>query len=406
MKNQMKFSCPKTAGICLAVLLPFCLIATYIQLLLGVWINCVLLPVLILLFPLYRWTLKSDVPRALAVYVGVCAAQTFPTQFTAIIETHLRFLTGGAPLAAAVLHLVLACIMPLLAAYPALRYCTWIIDCLDFPKIWYSTVLLSSLFLIFNLLASFYSTANNGVNILLLLLESCALALLVSAYSLFYQGSRLILERAKLEQQSQLLEIQSHQYRTLQEHIQQTAQLRHDFRHSVRLLSSLAEQGNLEGIRSYLTAYEHNMAENTTIIFCANATLNALLGYYHEAAVSCGVVTDWKIRLPEPLTVSELDMASLLGNIIENGIDGCRTLPQNKRYFSLTTEVRHGSMYIVSTNSFDGHVNKVQGGYRSIKHRGGGIGLSSIAYVAEKYSGTVQISNTDKEFYVDIILKL
>jgi len=247
----------------------------------------------------------------------------------------------------------------------------------------------------------------SGTSLLFLLLEVCALALLTSAYMLFYQGARLILEHAQLEQRAQLLEMQSHQYRTLQEHMRQTARLRHDFRHSVRLLSALAERGDLEAVRTHLAEYEHSLAENVTAVYCANATLNALLGYYHEAAVSNGVKTDWKIRLPEPLTVSELDMASLFGNIIENGIDGCRTLPQSKRYFSLTTEVRHGSaLYIVSTNSFDGCVNRGRAGYRSTKHGGSGIGLASIAAVVYKYNGSMEVSNTDKEFYVDIILNL
>lgn len=48
----------------------------------------------------------------------------------------------------------------------------------------------------------------------------------------------------------------------------------------------------------------------------------------------CAVQTfpAWKIELPEPLTVSELDMAALFGN----------------------------TLYVVSTNSFDGKVKKAR----------------------------------------------
>lgn len=410
-KNQMKYTWIKTAALCLVVLVPFILIASWFQSYLQIESNYFLLPALVLFFPLYRKTLKTDLQQALAVYVGVCAAQTFPAQFANIFDIYIHPLSWKTEfsLEASLLQLALACLLPLIAAYPSRHQFSWIIDYLNSPKIWYTTVCLSSVFLVFNVMAiptsNIYSM--NSTSLLFLLLETCALALLASAYTLFYQGAKLILEHAQLEQRSQLLEMQSHQYRALQDHMHQTARLRHDFRHSVRLLSALAEQGDLVGIRSHLAAYEHSLTENVAAIYCTNATLNALLGYYHEAAVSCAVETDWKIRLPEPLTVSELDLASLFGNLIENGIDGCQTLKQGKRYFNLTTEVRHGStLYIVSINSFDGFVDKRRDQYRSTKHSGSGIGLASIAAVVEKYNGSMQISNTDTEFYVDIIINL
>lgn len=124
-------------------------------------------------------------------------------------------------------------------------------------------------------------------------------------------------------------------------------------------------------------------------------------------AVSAGIETDWHIELPDPLPVAELDMTSLFGNLMENAIDGCLTVPEGSRYFCLTTEIRHGNrLYIVSTNSFDGKVRKGKNGYRSTKHSGDGIGLASIAAAAEKYGGSVQASHSDTAFFVDVALKI
>ncbi|MDE6260468.1 MAG: ATP-binding protein [Oscillospiraceae bacterium] len=242
---------------------------------------------------------------------------------------------------------------------------------------------------------------------LFLLLEGCLLAILTSIYLLFFWATSVILEHAELKERTQLLEIQSRQYWALQEHMRQTARLRHDFRHSIRLLSALAAEEDLAGVRTHLAEYERSLAEYTPAVFCANAALNALFGYYYEMAVSAGVDTDWRIELPDPLTVSELDLAGLFGNLLENGIKGCQTLPEGERRFSLTTELRQGdSLYIVSTNTFDGHVCKRKGGYYSIRHDGHGIGLKSIAAVAEKYGGSVRFSHSDAEFFVDVVMKV
>ncbi len=184
---------------------------------------------------------------------------------------------------------------------------------------------MSFVFLIFNVLAVplSYKTLHTGrMFSLFLLLEGCLLAILTAIYVLFYLDTIVILEYAELKEHTHLLEMQSRQYRVLQEHMRQTAQLHHDFRHSVCLLSSLAEKGDIDSIQTHLAGYEARLAENTPANYCSNAALNALFGYYYELAVSADIGTNWHIELPEPLPATELDMVSLFGNLMENAIDG------------------------------------------------------------------------------------
>ncbi|MDE6313470.1 MAG: ATP-binding protein [Lachnospiraceae bacterium] len=412
MRNQMRYTLPKTAALCVAVLLPYSLLCAGLSTILRIDVNTILLPSLVLFFFLYRRTVTASLPKCLAIYVGVCAGQTFPAQFAYSFDAFLHPASGAADCSveAAFFRLGLSCLIAAVFAWPACQHFFRIVDCLDTPKIWYGAAALSSVFLIFNVLGvpKSYITLHTGrMFFLFLLLEGCMLAVLTSIYLLFYWGTAVILEHAALQERTQLLEMQSHQYRALQEHMRQTARLRHDFRHSVRLLSSLAEKGDINGIRAHLAGFEAILAENAPTNYCANAALNALFGYYLEKAVSAGVDTDWHIELPEPLPATELDMASLFGNLMENAIDGCLTAPEDRRYFCLTTEIRHGNrLYIVSTNSFDGKVRKGKDGYRSTKHSGNGIGLAAIAAAAEKYGGSAQASNSDTEFFVDVVLKI
>ncbi len=411
MKNQMKYSVGKTAAMCLGVLIPYSFANGWIIYAFDLDANALLLLELVGFFLLYRHTLRTDLPRALAVYVGVCAVQTFPAQMANALDAQLHPLTWAEQFSveAALFQFALGSLMTALA-WLIRRQIRWMIDNLDFAKIWYSTIGLSAVFLVINVAAvpnvpeMYY--AGQPFH-LFPLLEVCALALLVCVYVLFYQGSWLMLERTQLERRTQLLEMESHQYQALQEHMRQTARLRHDFRHSLRLLSALAEREDLAGVRSYLAEYERSLTERAPVRYCANAALNALFGYYEEMAASAQIETDWRIQLPDPLTVSELDLASLFGNLLENGINGCRTLRTGKRRFSLTTELRQGnSLYIVSTNSFNGYVRKGKNGYCSTRRDGRGIGLPSIAAVAEKYGGSARFSNSDTEFFIDVVLKV
>lgn len=411
-KNQLKYTGAKTAALCITILIPYCLAATWVCMALSIDTFTLLLPALCLFFFLYRQTVNMDLPRSLAIYVGVCAIETFPAQFAYSLDAWLHPLSNARDFSAeaALFQLFLSCLLLIAFIVPARRYFSWSIKNLNFPQIWYSTAVLSMGFLVFNVLTipRHYSTLQVGrLSYLFPLMEVCALAVLITIYVLFYLGTTLILKKEKLEKRSQLLEIQSHQYQILQEHMHQTARLRHDFRHSVRLLTSLANQNDIDSIKTYLAEYDSQLPANTPINYCSNTALNALFGYYYEKAHSAQIETDWKLELPEPLTISELDLASLFGNIMENAIAACRRVPDDLRYFYLTAEIRHGnSLYVVSTNSFDGKIKKGTDGYYSTRHDGKGIGLASITSIAEKYHGHTRISNDSKEFFVDVLLKI
>ena len=378
-KNQMKFSPAKTAVLCLAVILPYAVTAALLCLCLSMDVHAILLASLPLFFFLYRRTVDLDLSCSLAIYVGVCAIETFPVQFGYAFDAWLHPSSGASKLSpeAALFQFGISLLLLAAFAYPATHHFQRAVDSPGFSRIWYFTVALSSVFLLLNVLSvpQSYRTLHAGRMLWIFpTFEVGMFAMLVSVYVLFYRGTIVILEHAELLERTRLLEMQSHQYHILQEHMRQTAKLRHDFRHSVRLLSTLAEKGDTCSIRAHLAEYDTSLAKNTPMNYCANAALNALFGYYHE---------------------------------MENAIAGCRTVRPEARYFCLTTEVRHGNrLYIVSTNRFDGNVRKGKGGYRSTKHSGTGIGLASITAVAEKYGGSAKASHSDTELFVDVALKI
>lgn len=412
VKNQMRYTASKTALICLAVFFPYSVLAALLCDVYHIDANLVFLPSLIGFFFVFRNTVTASLPKCLSIYVGVCAVQTFPAQFAYCFDAFLHPESGAANFSteAALFQFVLSCLIAGAFAWPACRYFYRMVDLLDHPKIWISVTTLSSIFLIINVacIPQSYSNLHAGRSGRLFpLIEVGMLTILTSIYLLFYYGTSIILEHATLKEHTHLLEMQSHQFRELQEYMRQTARLRHDFKHSVHLLSTLADKGDLDSIRAHLSEYDRRLSENASVHYCSNAALNALFGYYHEMADSAKIRTNWKIELPEPLTVSELDMAALFGNTMENAISACAALPEDERYFDLTAEIRHGNtLYVVSTNSFDGKVKKGKDGYHSTKHSGHGTGLISIAAVAEKCGGSAQFSNNDKEFYVDVMIKM
>ena len=111
------------------------------------------------------------------------------------------------------------------------------------------------------------------------------------------------------------------------------------------------------------------------------------------------------IDIPANIAVADVDICSLVGNLLDNAIQGCMTIGENERQISFKADADNGDIFVVMTNSFDGYTKKKNVKYSSTKEKGFGIGLESIKTTVNRYNGYVNFYNDRKNFYTDIMLK-
>ncbi len=412
MRNRLKFSARKTALLCLAIFFPFSAFAAGLCLTTRLDMNYILLPSIVLFFFFYRFSVRVCFSCALSVYFGVCTLMSFPSQFAYGFDAWLypdsdvaHFSMWGG-----LFQLGVSCLAAALLAFPCAKIYSGLVERLSFPRVWYPLVAVHGIIFMFNMLMipHYYENLYVGrIFSMFIALEIIVLMLFIFLHVIFYHIADVVLKHAELSERSRFLEMQAEQYKRLQNYMRQTRLLRHDFRQSVHVLSTLADEGDLTGLKTHLREYEERWNTDTPTNYCANSVLNALFNYYKGMADAQGVKTDWQLSIPDPLTVSELDLAALFGNLMENALAGCMTVEENKRRFALSVESRQGNcLYIVSTNSFDGKTGKSGEKYFSTKRAGEGTGLLSISTVAEKYSGYARFSDSGGEFFVDVMLKI
>ncbi len=412
MKNRLRYSLKKTVMLCTAIFLPFIFLSAGVCYIFQLDAIVILLPSLVLFFLFYRRSVRVGISCALSVYMGVCTLMTFPAHYSYAFDARLHPESGAASFSAegALLQIGICYVFLAALAFPCLKIYSYLVEQLADTGVWYPLLTVHCVLLVTNLVMVPYSYSVlyvGRIYVSYLALETVFLIMFLLLHVIFYHIAKILLKHMELTQRSRLLEMQAEQYQTLQNHMNQTRLLRHDFRQSVHVLSSMAEKDDLSGLKTYLAEYEQRLEAEESVNYCSNAALNALFNYYKAMADSQKIKTLWQISIPEPLTVSELDISSLMGNLMENAIAGCGTVPADKRRFALSVEVRQGNfLYIVSTNSFDGRAHKSAGGYLSTKQTGEGLGLLSIASVAEKYNGYARASHDDRNFMVDIMLKI
>ncbi len=410
ISRRLRMSWKKILGLWIAILIPYFLIGSTLYAQFSLPMLFIELPALLGFFFVYWSTIKIDLSRALAIYVGTAAVELFTFPFSCMVDAKLNPDLSAFNLSwqGALVQPICSGLLFLGFSYPAYHYFSSVVDLLNAPKVWFSTVIISLIFFLLNLIVvpySFKTLFVARVYKIYVIVECAWLITLIAIYILYYYTASFVLKNSLLKEKTQLLEMESKQAQKLQEYIRQTTKLRHDFRHSVRLLSTLAKEEDLVALKEHLAAYETQLEMPSPAQYCQNVALNALFGYYEQMAKEANIRCTWKIALPDPLPFSELDLASLFGNLIENAIHGCEELPDNERYFFLTTEIPHpGELYIVSTNSFNGVIHKIGLKYHSTKSKGLGIGLNSMEATVEKYKGHIKITHDHKEFDVDIFL--
>ncbi len=213
-------------------------------------------------------------------------------------------------------------------------------------------------------------------------------------------------QKAQAENMKQLMQLQEKQYEKISNHISQLRKNNHDARHHIRTLMSLANEGNLEEIKTYLTGFIENIPSGKGLFFCNDLMLNAILEYYFSYAKSKSIPMEIKADVPEKLFDSA-DLSVLVGNLIENAVEAQENLAGEEKFINLKIKTFEDKIYFVVENAFDGVINTINGQYLSHKrdNRAAGIGLQSVHEIVKKYNGELVITTDNKIFKCSAMLE-
>ena len=106
-------------------------------------------------------------------------------------------------------------------------------------------------------------------------------------------------------------------------------------------------------------------------------------------------------KIPVSLTVSELDLCIIIGNLLDNAIDACMELPASERLIRVYMEMKGNYLYLSLLNTAGGRKKR---GFKSTKGKGRGLGLRRIDSAVRKYGGYVTRASEDNAFSTEILL--
>lgn len=211
----------------------------------------------------------------------------------------------------------------------------------------------------------------------------------------------------KNRQSERLLALQSEQYAALTRNMEQTRAARHDLRHQLAVISAMVEDKEYNNLKEFVERYRKSVPTDTEINFCENYAANSVMSHYFAIAKMEAINSiDVRCTLGEDSHVEDLDLCVLIGNLFENAIEGCKTLPVNERKIKLRMSNYLGQLLLTIDNTFDGNVKMVKDEILSRKRGNGqkGVGISSVEAIVQKYGGEIRWEQKSALFMVSVLL--
>ncbi|MFT3952035.1 MAG: GHKL domain-containing protein [Oscillospiraceae bacterium] len=203
---------------------------------------------------------------------------------------------------------------------------------------------------------------------------------------------------AQLEHQKSL---EYQYYLNLQESLQQAAKQRHDFSNALQTAYHLIESETEKpaAIEILNEVRDRNEVRFATW-FCQNSIINAVLYDKNKTARESGITSEITVKIPETVYISEMDLCSILSNLLDNAIRAAEALPAESRTLRFEIWEERGILFFCTRNSFLQTPNEQGGRYATTKEDAShhGFGHEILMGIAEKYGGTFQIERTDTEF--------
>mgnify|MGYP004467625367 CR=1 FL=1 len=175
----------------------------------------------------------------------------------------------------------------------------------------------------------------------------------------------------------------------------------HDYKNNIISLTQLAEDGNIDEIKRYLK--RENKLLDTKMFYTktGNTMVDAMVNTKQKIAEKKEIIFLTNIIIPKKCRVNGIDLANILGNLIDNAMEACEK--EDNAYIDINIKPNKKFLMIVIKNKFKGGTMENMETTKNNK-KFHGIGLKSVKNIVENYNGEISFDIDKNEFCVTILL--
>jgi sensor histidine kinase regulating citrate/malate metabolism len=252
-----------------------------------------------------------------------------------------------------------------------------------------------------------YEEATLNQNPILMLVLIVLLMLYLILYFVSYHTCIYVVLQDETKRLSNLEEIMDGYFSQKQQSDQMVKIMSHDLKHNILLWKDIVQDKNNEKLLLSLEEYELEL-EKHSIVDVKNNIGNAIINQKLLQARKDLIHFQIKGLLYEDVLIRDIDLCSLLGNLMDNAIEASMKVEDpSSRWIQMHLKKENKRLFIEMKNSYaiapeykDNHF---------ITHKKDkslhGIGMKSINEILKKYDGVMENTYQENVFKTVIMLK-
>ena len=234
----------------------------------------------------------------------------------------------------------------------------------------------------------------------------------VAELVVYYAVLRLVRgfeERRRLQAERHLMDARLAALDAYRESGENLRVLRHEVKNQYAYIKLLLERQDYKQAEEFFG--EMSMRANPTFLHVnsGNRLVDDIVNLELSRATAAGVDVDSRIAVPPELPVEEIDLASVIMNLMDNAIEACADVPAGRKCVQLALIADQGSLIVNVSNPAAQAPTVVEDGrLRATKTDADlhGYGTGIVCKIAEKYDGVADFSYTDGVFTAKVMLAL
>lgn len=258
-----------------------------------------------------------------------------------------------------------------------------------------------SLLLVSVMLYFGYSKNNSGqTNFTLSFFFIVILMLIVAVYlvvTYFFDSQQKQQEFELAKQQSQMLE------RSLKEQENTFSLWRksvHDYKNTVLALDAMIKNGDTDKLSEYLEQEKQSFLHRAEYIHTGNMTVDTVINTKFAVAAENGIAFTVNAAMPEKCVVSDIHLASVIGNLIDNAIEAEEK--ENKPYIDIQISTAQSFFIIKIVNKCSAPPESTETSKSDKPHHG--IGLKSVANTVKEYNGDFELTFENDQAIAKVLI--
>jgi sensor histidine kinase regulating citrate/malate metabolism len=182
---------------------------------------------------------------------------------------------------------------------------------------------------------------------------------------------------------------------------------RHDYKNHIQTLKAYMSFNEHEKANEYLDRLDEDLTNVDMVIKTGNIMIDAILNSKISLANAKKININTKATVPENLSISDIDLCVIIGNLLDNAIEACDSIDEGEKFIRIFIGMKNTQLYMVFTNTAPGKKLSKSGGiFLSRKGDNHGFGLMRIDKTVEKYGGFIDRNSEEGAFTTEILLPI